>query len=88
MWGAKLIVCILYDLFDMTIDRVLFVAPFSGEIIGCVLCASMFGWRGVFYGLEAFDPTEQIDGFIPIATMIAIANRPSKAEGSVQTTYS
>ncbi len=78
MWGAKLAVCVLYDLFDMTIGRFLFFVPMSGEIFGCVLCAGMFGWQGVFYGLEAFDPTEQLDGFVPMATMIAIANRPSR----------
>ncbi|MEA3015193.1 MAG: hypothetical protein QOD42_3738 [Sphingomonadales bacterium] len=82
MWGAKLCACMLYDLFDMTIGRILFVAPFSGEIIGCVLCASFFGWRGVFYGLEAIDPTEQLDGFLPMATIIAFANRPQPAETS------
>lgn len=79
MWGVKLAVCILYDLFDMTIGRALFIAPFSGEIIGCVLCASMFGWSGVLYGLEAIDPTEQLDGFVPVATIIALANRPDNA---------
>jgi len=78
MWGAKLCVCILIDLFDMTIGRFLIVLPFSGEIIGCVLCVPMFGWRGVLYALEALDPTEQLDGFIPTATIIAFVNRPDK----------
>ena len=78
MWGAKLIVCILYDLFDMTLGRLLFVVPFSGEIVGCILCAGMFGWGGVLYALEGLDPTEQVDGFVPIATIIAVANRPSR----------
>lgn len=78
MWAGKLAICIAYDLFDMTIGRILFIAPFSGEIVGCVICSSLFGWRGVFYGLEALDPTEQLDGFLPLATIIAIANRPSQ----------
>lgn len=75
-WGLKLTICILYDLFDMTIGRLLFPVPFSGELVGVVICVTLFGWSGALYGLEAFDLTEQIDGFIPTATIIAIANRP------------
>jgi hypothetical protein len=76
MWGTKFAVCIAVDLFDFTIGRLLFPVPFVGEVIGCAICASMFGWSGVFYGLEAIDFTEQLDGFIPTATIIALANKP------------
>jgi len=76
MWGTKLAVCIAYDLFDMTLGRALFLVPFSGEVVGVALCAGMFGWKGVWYGLESLDPTEQLDGFIPLATIIAFANKP------------
>jgi len=76
MWPAKLAVCILYDFFDLTIGRLLFPVPFAGERVGCALCASLFGWGGVAYALEALDPTEQLDGFLPLATIIAIANKP------------
>jgi hypothetical protein len=76
MWGTKFAVCIAVDLFDFTIGRLLFPVPFVGEVIGCAICASMFGWGGVFYGLEAIDFTEQLDGFIPTATIIALANKP------------
>jgi hypothetical protein len=74
MWVAKLIVCIAYDFFDMTVGRLLFPIPFLGEIIGCGLCCLMFGTEGMLYGLEAIDITEQIDGFIPAATIIALRN--------------
>jgi hypothetical protein len=76
MWGTKFAVCIAVDLFDFTIGRLLFPVPFVGEVIGCAICASMFGWGGVFYALEAIDFTEQLDGFIPTATIIALANKP------------
>jgi hypothetical protein len=76
MWGTKFAVCIAVDLFDFTIGRLLFPVPFVGEVIGCAICASMFGWGGVFYGLEAIDFTEQVDGFIPTTTIIALANKP------------
>jgi hypothetical protein len=77
MWKVKLVVCLLYDLFDFTLGRLLFVVPFAGEVVGVLLSVGMFGWRGTLYGLEALDPTEQIDGFIPTATLIALANRPA-----------
>lgn len=77
MWKMKLVVCVAYDLFDFTLGRLLFVVPFAGEIVGMALGVAMFGKTGLFYGLEALDPTEQIDGFIPTATIIALANRPA-----------
>lgn len=76
MWTAKLVVCIAYDLFDFSFGRLLFALPFAGEIIGCVLCGMMFGINGLLYGLEALDPTEQLDGFVPTATLIALKNKP------------
>ena len=77
MWPLKLIVCIVYDFLDFTVGRVLFPAPFLGEIVGCGLCCMMFGKEGLYYALEAIDITEQIDGFIPAATIIAIKNKPA-----------
>ena len=77
MWSAKLAVCIAYDFFDFTIGRLMFATPFVGEFIGCGICASMFGWSGVWYALEGIDFTEQLDGFIPTATIIALANKPA-----------
>lgn len=82
MWYAKLTVCIIYDLFDMTLGRLLFPVPFSGEIVGCALCYAMFGKAGLLYGLEGLDFTEQLDGFVPVATIIAIANRPQESADS------
>ena len=77
MWIVKLIVCALYDLMDFTVGRILFPVPFLGELVGCAVCCAMFGKEGVLYGLEGIDLTEQIDGFIPTATIIAIKNKPS-----------
>ena len=71
----KLFIAILVDIFDFTIGRFLFAVPFSGEIIGVAICYCMFGPKALFYALEALDPTEQIDGFIPTATLIALAHQ-------------
>ena len=76
MWELKLAVCVLYDLLDFTLGRTLFIIPFGGEVVGCALCAAMFGTNGLLYGLEALDVSEQMDGFIPTATLIALMNKP------------
>ena len=81
-WHYKLIICILYDIFDCTVGRALFALPFSGEIVGCILANLLFGSNGFLYGLEAIDPTEQIDGFIPTATFIALKNKPTQSSSS------
>ena len=77
MWGMKLAVCIAVDLFDMTVGRLFFLG--SGELIGCGVGVALFGWNGLWYALEIVDPTEQLDGFLPMATIIALANKPTAA---------
>lgn len=76
----KLFVAILVDLFDFTVGRALFAVPFSGEIIGTAVCYAMFGPRALLYAAETLDPTEQIDGFIPTATLIALAHQRDEHE--------
>jgi len=72
MWW-KLLIALAVDGFDLTFGRLLFPFPYSGEIIGTTIAMLLFGWKGIFYLLEAIDPTEQIDAFIPTATLIALA---------------
>lgn len=76
----KLFIAILIDLFDFTVGRVLFAVPFSGEIIGCAVGYVLYGPKSLMYALEALDPTEQIDGFIPTATLIGLAHRKEQQE--------
>ena len=45
-WHYKLLICILYDIFDFTVGRALLVLPFSGEIVGCVFAHFLFGADG------------------------------------------
>lgn len=77
-WSVKLVLCLAYDLFDMTVGRFLFSTPLVGEVIGTVLVTVLFGWNGLFYLWEAVDPSEQLDAFVPTATLIALACRPGK----------
>ena len=78
-WGGKLFLSILIDIFDMTIGRLLFAIPFSGEIMGTIAGWLMFGPKALLYLLEAVDPTEQLDGFVPTATLIALGARRDHA---------
>ncbi len=72
MYYVKLFIAICVDLFDMTVGRLMFATPFLSEIIGVAVGCMMFGSKGLWYALEAFDPSEQIDGFVPMATIIAL----------------
>lgn len=79
MWWLKMAVSMFVDFLDMTIGRVMFATPFLGEIIGVIVGSMMFGSKAWWYALEALDPTEQIDGFIPTATLIALNARGDSA---------
>jgi hypothetical protein len=72
MWW-KLLIALAVDGFDFTIGRLLFPFPYAGELIGTTVAVLLFGWKGLFYLLEAIDPTEQIDAFVPTCTIIALA---------------
>lgn len=73
-WFARFLVALAVDFFDFTIGRLLFVIPI-GEIIGVMVGYALFGPKAFWYFLEILDPTEQIDGFVPTCTLIALAAR-------------
>lgn len=75
MWWLKFIICIFIDLFDMTVGRLLFAAPFAGELFGTFVGYLMFGPKAFTYLFECLDFTEQVDGFIPTASLIALSAR-------------
>jgi hypothetical protein len=83
-WWAKAAICAAWDLADFTVGRTLFVVPFASEVIGTAIATSLFGTVGLFYAWEALDMTEQLDGFAPTATLIALANRPKPEDQSKQ----
>lgn len=73
MWWLKFFVSVIVDFLDFTIGRLLFAAPLSGEIFGTFVGYLMFGSKAFAYLFEAIDFTEQIDGFIPTASIIALS---------------
>lgn len=68
----KLIIAIILDIADFVIGRI----PGWGTIFDFILALigfAMFGWKGLAQAWEIFDPTDQVDGFVPTLTLIALA---------------
>src|SRR5689334_19858027 len=68
---VRLAISIVIDVLNFTVGRV----PFVGEAEDGVSAGVLFllwGPVGLFSLWELGDPTEQIDGFIPTATLIAL----------------
>lgn len=67
----RLALSIVIDLFDFTLGRL----PIFGAVtdgVGTVVLIAMWGPAGLMNALELFDFTEQLDAFIPTATLIAL----------------
>lgn len=67
----RLAISIALDLFDFTVGRVLIGVPWE-EGAGAALATILWGPAGIAYLLELIDVTEQIDAFIPTATLIGL----------------
>ncbi|MEM8935328.1 MAG: hypothetical protein AAGC77_02850 [Pseudomonadota bacterium] len=70
--AAKLAICVALDVADFTIGRV----PGLEVLVDLVLGAAavmMWGWPGLFAFWEVFDPTGQVDAFVPTMTLLAIS---------------
>jgi len=68
----KLVIAILLDLADALIGRI----PGFGTVFEFLLAAigfALFGWKGLAQLWEVVDITDQVDGFVPTLTLIAIA---------------
>ncbi|MBL8536789.1 MAG: hypothetical protein JNM59_05240 [Hyphomonadaceae bacterium] len=68
---ARLAFSIVIDLFDFTLGRV----PIFGTVnegVGTIVLLAMWGPIGLLHLGELVDVTDQVDGFIPTATLIAL----------------
>lgn len=74
MWWLKLSIAVFVDLVDCFIFRFLLI-PFVGEFLGFIVCFAMFGSKAWSYWIEIFDVSQQISGFVPAGTLIAISAR-------------
>jgi hypothetical protein len=67
----RLAFSVVIDLFDLTLGRV----PIFGSVtegVGTVVLMAMWGPVGLVNLAELLDFTDQVDGFIPTATLIAL----------------
>lgn len=70
-WFLRLAACVALDALDLTIGRLLFAVPWE-EGVSSVILVLLFGWKGLLGLSELLEATEQIDAFIPIATLTAL----------------
>jgi hypothetical protein len=68
---VRLALSVAIDVADFTLGRVPFVGS-VGEGLGTAVLFGLWGWPGLVYLGELADPTEQLDGFLPLATLIAL----------------
>lgn len=70
--SIKLGIAVAIDLLDFFIGRV----PGFGtlfDVVATGVAVAMFGWKGLSYAWEVLDVTDQVDGFVPTLTLIALA---------------
>ena len=78
---AKLGVAIALDLADMVIGRIIgFGTGFDVVLAGAGFL--LFGWKGLIQLWEVADPSDQIDGFVPTLTLIALAELRAAKKGA------
>lgn len=69
---VKLAISVILDVADFLIGRVIgFGTGF--DIVLTAIGFAMFGWKGLAQAWEVVDVTDQIDGFVPTLTLLALA---------------
>lgn len=69
---VRLAISAAIDVADFTFGRALFLLPWE-EGVGALVLFGLWGWPGLLYAGEIVEPSEQIDAFLPSATLIALA---------------
>jgi hypothetical protein len=67
----RLAASVAIDLADFTLGRALFALPWE-EGVGAVVMGLLWGPLGLLYIAELADFTEQLDAFVPAATLIGL----------------
>ena len=67
----RLGISVAIDVLDFTFGRIPVIGA-VGEGAGAIALLFLWGWPGLLYLGELADPTEQLDGFLPTATLIAV----------------
>jgi len=67
----RLALSVVIDVFDLTLGRI----PIFGSVtegVGTIVLVALWGPAGLVNALELLDITDQVDSFIPTATLIAL----------------
>lgn len=77
---VKLAVAVVLDIADFFIGRIVgFGTGF--DVVLTAVGFAMFGWKGLAQIWEVVEVTDQVDGFVPTLTLIALAElRQAKAK--------
>ena len=67
----KILISIIWDILDATIFRIPGFGTIS-DILSIPLAIFLWGNAGVIAAWEVFEPTDQLDAFIPTLTLIGI----------------
>ncbi len=70
-YWIRFAVSLAIDLLDMTFGRIPLFGSL-GEGVGSLVLMALWGPAGLLYLGELADVTDQVDGFIPTATLIAL----------------
>ena len=68
---VRLAISVVIDLMDFTVGRIPIVGTAEDGVAG-VVTTMLWGRAGLAYFWELLDITDQIDGFIPTATLIGL----------------
>lgn len=70
--AAKLAIAVLLDVLDFTLGRVLGAGTLI-DIVFAGIAFALWGPVGLLALWEAIDVTDQVDGFVPTMTLIALS---------------
>lgn len=70
---AKFAICIVFDLIDMTVGRLLLGVTLLTDVGNALIMFLLWGPIGLLAAWEAVEFTEVVDGFVPTNTLLAWA---------------
>ncbi len=79
---AKFAICIVFDLIDMTIGRLLLGVSLLTDVGNALIMFLLWGPIGLLAAWETLDVSEQFDGFVPTNTLLAWAAHKRSASAA------
>ena len=83
----KLAIALVLDIVDFTLGRVLGFGT-AMDLVFVLVGFLMFGWKGLFQLWEVIDLSDQVDGFVPTLTLIALTELRESGDAPPEKTIS